>query len=382
MEYWIWLNEIMGLGPIIQKRLLDHFKAPKSIYDAYKEELMVVKGVGEVLAKNIIESRSLEKSYFSLEEMYKKDIKLLTYNDSLYPSIAKEYEEAPTLLYYRGSIRENIEGVAIVGSRRCSNYGKEVAIEAAEFLAKNNIPVISGMAKGIDGYAHVACLKSGGYTIAFLGNGVDICYPSEHRELMEGIMGNGAIISEYPPGTKARAEFFPKRNGLISSWSKKILVVEGAEKSGALITANMAMKQGKEVLVPPHEIYSNNGKGTNRLLSEGAKLYLNPSQLNIGGQFSCVTFTNQTSNEVRKDYVEIIKMNNELSPIEEKILSCIKDNVKTIEEISHQININQVDLIHYISIMELEGKVRAAAGGGYRQGSNTRGQFSCVQFCE
>lgn len=371
MEYWIWLRQVKGLGPIIEKRLLSHFGTPELIYEACEEELMSVMGIGKAIAKNIVLSRSLDKAYSLLEEVEKKNIKLLTYNDPLYPSIAKEYAEAPTLLYYKGNIKENIEGIAIVGSRRCSGYGKQVAIEAARFLSDNNITVISGMAKGIDGYAHTACLKSGGYTIAFLGNGVDVCYPSEHIGLMEAIVENGAVISEYPPKTRARSEFFPKRNSLISSWSKKILVVEAAEKSGALITANFAKELGREVLVPPHEIYSITGRGTNGLIAEGCKIYLEPSQLLFENQFISIEDKNSIKPVKSRNCISInnekaMDTNDNLLSIEEKILSCIMHKPKTIQEIGIELNMNQVDLIGNISIMELEGRIRDMSGGRYK----------------
>lgn len=340
MEYWIWMREIKGLGPILEKRLLNHFKTPKSIYEASERELL-----------------------------NKKSIKLLLYNDPLYPNIAKEHPESPTLLYYRGTIKEDLEGVGIVGSRRCSRYGKQVTVEAAEFLAKNNIPVISGMAKGIDGYAHTACLNSGGYTIAFLGTGVDICYPIEHIGLMEAIIANGAVISEYPLGTKARPKHFPKRNALISSWSKKLLVAEAAEKSGALITAEFSKKLKRKVLVPPHEIYSITGKGSNALISQGASIYFNASQVILNDNITPIKARNQikTANiETNKKDKNTIDNIDNLPPIEKSILSCITNQPKTIEQISIELNIDQANLIENISIMELEGKIEDISGGRYR----------------
>jgi DNA processing protein len=368
MEYWLWLRTIKRLGPIIEKRLLSVFDNPKAIYDASQEELKAVHGIGNSISNTILSNRSLEKAYSILNECEKHNIKILTYNDCLYPSISKEYDDAPTLLYYRGTLKENCEGVAIVGSRRCSEYGKEIAITTAEYLAKNNIPVISGMAKGIDSYAHISCIKNGGYTLAFLGCGVDICYPVEHIELMEAIIENGAVISEYPPGSRPRAEHFPKRNRLISSWSKKVLVVEAAEKSGALITANHTKSQGKEVYVPPHEIFSITGKGTNKLLIEGAKMFVDPSQLLIQSITS-----NDKENIVDSILPKVAQTNKtlsnnkvDLSPIEEKIISCISNDPKPIEIISFETKIDQIELIGYLSEMELEGKVSALAGGRYK----------------
>lgn len=365
MEYWVWLRTIKGLGPVIEKRLLSVFDSPKEIYNACEEELKSVYGIGNSTANAIISARSLEKAYSILNDCDKNNIKTLTYNDPRYPNIAKEYDNSPILLYYRGNIKENYEGVAIVGSRRCSDYGKEIAIRAAEFLAKNNITVISGMAKGIDGYAHTSCINNGGYTIGFTGSGVDICYPAEHRELMNGIIDNGAVISEFPPGTRPRAEYFPMRNRLISSWSKKILVAEASQNSGALITANIAKAQGKEIYAPPNQIFSSTGKGTNRLLLEGATIYLQPSQLLIesgspNGTEADIADSVASAGKQRK------KPAFKLSSIEKKIIKCISNTAKPIELISSETEIDQIELLLHLSEMELEGKISALPAGKYQ----------------
>ncbi len=381
MEYWIWLRQITGIGAILEKRLLERFKSPQAVYEACEEELMSVDGIGILLAKIIQEHRSLDQAKTSVEEAMNHDIKLLTYHDPLYPVLVKEYSEAPTLLYYKGQLRKNGIGVSIVGSRRCSAYGKEVAAEAAGFLALNNITVISGMAKGIDGYAHTGCLKAGGYTIAFLGNGVDICYPNEHEELMAGIIETGAVISQYPPKTKPRPEYFPERNALISSWSQKVFVVEAAEKSGALITAGFAKAQGKEVYALPHEIHNPTGRGANRLIAEGAHIYLHPSQLLPDHN----SIDDHLDNELRdtKDRVpakngeiqslDRLKLTNEnlcktdriLTNMEEQILSSLCFAPKTIEEIGVDTQIDQIQLIEILSIMELEGLIKTYLGGRF-----------------
>ena len=217
MLYYIWLTTIKGIGPVAQKNLLKHFKAPENIFNANRREIKKVRGIGDVLSK-AIEGKNLDDAKIILDKCNKSNINILTYDDELYPEKAKEPANSPVVLYYKGAIRKNAMGVGIIGSRRCTNYGKQVTKEAATYLAKNNVSVISGMAKGIDGYAHTACLMANGYTLAFLGSSVDICYPKEHASLMEGIIENGAIISEYPPTTKVRAEYFPRRNMLISSF--------------------------------------------------------------------------------------------------------------------------------------------------------------------
>jgi len=381
MEYWIWLKQISGIGPILEKRLLDRFQTPQAVYEACEEELLSVEGIGPRLAKVIRQHRSLDQASTLLEETLRQDIKLLSYHDPLYPALAKKSSEAPILLYYKGSIRENSTGVAIVGSRRCTDYGKQAAVEAAHFLGQNDIPVISGMAKGIDGYAHTACLKAGGYTIAFLGNGVDICYPKEHDGLLAGIIENGAVISEYPPGTRPRHEYFPERNGLISSWGHKVFVVEAAENGGALITAGFARAQGKEVYALPHEIHNVTGRGANRLIAEGAHIYLHPSQLLpehylIDDELDNVFIDTaegrpakngeiQSLNRMKRTNEKTCKNDRILTNIEKKILVSLSFAPKTIEAISEDTEINQIQLIEFLSMMELEGLIRTYPGGRF-----------------
>ncbi|WP_461207864.1 DNA-processing protein DprA [Clostridium sp. DL1XJH146] len=268
--FWIWLSKIKGVGPILSRNLLKVFQKPSNIYSAEKDELLRVQGIGKETARRIYEGKDLAYSESILENCVKKNIKILTIEDTFYPKEVKEISESPIVLYYRGNLIAKSIGIGIVGSRRCTSYGKRVAVETAQFLAQNNIPVISGMAKGIDSYSHTACLKENGYTIAVLGNGVDICYPKEHIDLMEKIIDNGAVISEYSPGTKPDALRFPKRNRIISAFSKRLLVVEASEKSGALITASYSKKYKREIYAVPNNIYSIQSKGTNELIYNGA----------------------------------------------------------------------------------------------------------------
>jgi DNA processing protein len=338
----------------------------------------MVEGIGPTLAQVIVQQRSLEQARTLLEEVLRQNIKLLTYHDPLYPAMARQPAQAPTLLYYKGKIKENSIGVAIVGSRRCTDYGKEMAVEAAYFLAQHGIPVISGMAKGIDGYAHTACLKAGGYTIAFLGNGLDICYPKEHDSLLAAIIENGAVISAYPPGTRPRPEHFPNRNELISSWSHKVFVVEAGEKGGALITAGFGKDQGKEIYALPHEIKSSTGKGVNRLIAKGAHIYLHPSQLlpdfdpDHTGIASIESLPASTNNEeipklngANPNSTNLRKPVRKLSDTEQKILSSLSSAPKTIEKTSADTGIDQLQLIQLLSLMELEGLIRTYPGGKF-----------------
>jgi DNA processing protein len=342
--YWIWLSEIKGIGAVISKTLLNVFKTPKNIYNASKEEIINLHSIGNATAELILNSKSLKNAEDILNKCEKLNIKILTYEDCLYPFEVKTIKKSPIILYYRGKFIENSLGVSIVGARRCTEYGKMVTVEAAGFLARHNIPVISGMAKGIDGYAHTACLKNNGYTIAILGCGVDVCYPKEHRELMEKIIENGAVISQYPPETKPESTHFPDRNRLISAWCKKLLVVEAGEKSGSLITAKFAKEQNRQVFAVPNSIYSNESIGTNKLIEEGSKIYLKPSQLLLEN------YRKQTLNENNSKHTN-------LTPLEKIIIDKIKDKSITLDELVMVLQQHKSNILETVSVMELEGKI-------------------------
>ncbi|HZK57312.1 MAG TPA: DNA-processing protein DprA [Clostridia bacterium] len=368
MQYWVWLGLLKGIGPVIQKRLLGYFEDAESVFRASKSELMKVSGVGNTLSETI-KSTSLEGAKRTLEKADKLNIKILTYNDHLYNIKAKQCPYSPVILYYRGNLLPDSTGVGIVGARRCTDYGKEVVKEAAGYLANKKIPVISGMARGIDGYAHTACLKAGGYTLAFFGNGVDICYPKEHSELMENIIENGAVLSQFPPGTRPKPEYFPRRNSLMSAWCEKLLVVEAGKNSGSLITAQYMREVEREVLAVPNQIYNQTGKGTNFLILKGAGIYLCPEQLLPDNEKEFPIM----GKNIDSDEGKISKIHNEtktpgrqLSEKEKKIIESISINPKTIEELSQLTEINQIELLEQLSVLELEGIIEASAGGKFR----------------
>ena len=348
MLYWIWLSQIKGLGPKRQRALLEKFNRPKNIYEASLEDLLECKGIGKASGINIIEERSLDKAKNILDKLNNLDISLLTLDSPLYPLELKGLEDMPTLLYYKGNLIENSMGVGIVGGRRCSEYGKMVVDDAATYLAKENIVVVSGMAKGIDGYAHTSCIKAGGYTIGVLGNGLDICYPPEHIELMERIVENGALISEYPPGVRPNPKHFPRRNMIISAWSHKILVIEAGDKSGSLITANYGKQYNREIFALPDNIYNRESKGSNKLISNGASIYLHKEQLLIDNRY-----------RPKKDLLDkAVNDSYDLDELEKLIIEIIlaKDSIR-LEELSLILDLDKMKLLGKLSMMELEGKL-------------------------
>jgi DNA processing protein len=208
-----------------------------------------------------------------MEKLDRYEVKLLTYHDSNYPSRLKEIYDYPPLLYVRGSLLPQDEWcLAVVGTRRATVYGRQVTEEIVTDLAQSKITIVSGLAKGIDSVAHQAALAAGGRSIAVFASGLDIVYPADNADLARSIMQQGALLSEYPLGTRPRAENFPRRNRIMSGLSLGVLVAEADETSGAIITARMALEQNREVFAIPGSILSPASRGTNHLIQEGAKL--------------------------------------------------------------------------------------------------------------
>lgn len=272
-RYWIWLSLIKNLGSKRKLRLLELYKTPEEIYKLTKEELLNINGIGEAIAKEIIISKNEKILNYHIKYMKEKNIKIININEREYPQALKKIYDPPISLYVKGNIEKlNNKNIGIVGCRECTTYGKKSAEYFAYNLSKQNINIVSGLAKGIDSYAHLGSLNNGN-TIAVLGNGLDMIYPKENLELANEIVKRGGtIISEYPCGTKPDKMKFPSRNRIISGISSGIIVIEAKEKSGTLITVDFALEQGREVFVVPGNINSINSVGTNDLIKQGARL--------------------------------------------------------------------------------------------------------------
>ena len=279
--YWIWLSQIKYVGPVLQKRLLAAFDdSPKAIYFASQADLEKIPRISKRAVDSIMANRDLTGAANVLKQCNEKRIKLLFFPDDLYPPYTKNIKESPAVLYYKGHLRKITNAIGVVGSRRCTTYGRKMAEEIGTDLALHDIPLISGFAKGIDSYAQAACLKQGGYAAIFLAGGVDVCYPPEQQSLYDKTLENGSVfLSQYPPETHPRPTQFLQRNALISAWSTELVVVEAGEKSGALWTADFARKQGKQIYSVPHPIHISEGKGSNLLLAKGAVPYLGINSL-------------------------------------------------------------------------------------------------------
>jgi DNA processing protein len=273
--YWVGFNLVKGIGPTRLRLLLDAFGDVATAWKASSVDLEEA-GLGQKLIKSLIEMRQggeLDRVVTIIEKYH---IEVLTWNDPGYPRRLKEIEQSPPVLYVLGKFSEDDQwAVAVVGTRKVSAYGRQVTQEIVGYLAQNGVTIISGLARGIDGIAHQAALDAGGRTIAVLGNGLDYIYPPEHRRLAIEILDNGALVSDYPPGTAPESTNFPPRNRIISGLAQAVLVIEAGIKSGALITAAFAAEQGRHVFAVPGTIYAPQSKGTNLLIREGAHILLN-----------------------------------------------------------------------------------------------------------
>lgn len=273
-KYWIWFSLIPKLGSKRKQKLLEKYKTPEKIYKLTKKELTNIKGIGDEAASNVINSRNEKIIEYHIKYMKNNNIDIINIYEKYYPECLKTIYDLPISLYIKGNKNIlNNTNIAIVGCRDCTDYGKNAAKYFAYNLAKQDINIVSGLAKGIDSYSHIGCLGSKGKTIAVVGNGLDTIYPKENVELAKRIINEGgAIISEYPCGTKPDKMNFPARNRIISGISSGIVVIEAKGKSGTLITVDFALEQGRDVFVVPGNINSINSVGTNDLIKQGAKI--------------------------------------------------------------------------------------------------------------
>ncbi len=253
--------------------LVERFGSPQRVLSASLRELVQVDGIDRILAERI---RSLSCKEFvddQVKRLVQSDVDLVTYWDSNYPALLREIYDPPVVIFVQGSVNALSENcVAVIGTRSASSYGKLMAETFSRELVKNGYTIVSGLARGIDTVAHWAAMNAGGKTLAILGSSVDCIYPGENQSLAQRIATSGALVSEFPLGTKPEAPYFPRRNRIVAGLCQATLVIEAGEKSGALITADFAVEQGREVFAVPGNINNPRSMGSNRLIQDGAKL--------------------------------------------------------------------------------------------------------------
>ncbi|MFC1492579.1 DNA-processing protein DprA [candidate division KSB1 bacterium] len=364
----LFLKYTPDLGPARIRNLISAFGSIGDIQSSTTKDLCRLDGFDEILSKKVlngIRQNLKDKSYsekiekqIDLAEKYKSEI--LTILDSTYPENLKSIYDAPVVLYIRGSIQTEDEfSIAVVGSRNVSEYGTLTAERIASDLAVKGITVVSGMATGIDSYAHWGCLRSGGRTIAVLGNGLDYVYPSANKKLYDEIVENGAVISEYPFGTKPLKDNFPGRNRIISGLSLGTLIVEASKRSGALITAKYALEQNKEVFAIPGNVSSSRSEGTNMLIRDcAAKLVLTADDIltELEPKLSKLNFIRQERDS---------SLNINISESEKRVYHLIEDEPTTVDAMVQKSGLSLTVILTDLLTLELKGHVKKLPGNKY-----------------
>ncbi len=346
---WIILSKAPRLGPAKFKQLIEHFDSPERILSASLEELSRISTIDQSTLDYITNKAKEIDVEKDLDRIDKLRVSLVSIKDSEYPFNLKTIFDPPFVLYIRGELKkEDVNSVAIVGTRRATNYGKIIARRLGRDLAREGITVVSGMARGIDTSAHWGALEAGGRTIAVLGCGVDVIYPFENKKLMEAIVEKGAVISEFPLRAIPQAQNFPRRNRIISGLSKGVVVVEAPFKSGALITANFALEQGREVFAVPGNITNPYSHGSNLLIKEGAKLVEDVADI---------------LEELHIYFKEEkVKPSPSLSNEEKIVMNCLSGEPLHINALVEKSNLSPAKVAENLIRLEIKGLVRELPG--------------------
>lgn len=353
LPFWIAFNVFEGIGPQRFKLLLDYFGTAKKAYLAPEKTWRKI-GLNDKLVDNFLIFRQKFNPEKFLEQAKKKEIKILTLKDKTYPELLKQISDAPAVLYIKGEFRpEDNLALAVVGTRKISSYGREVTEILVRDLVVSGLTIVSGMARGVDSLAHRTAIEAGGRTIAVLGCGVDLVYPPENRELYEKVIQHGAVVSEVPPGQYVVRGIFPARNRIISGLSLGVLVTEGAEDSGSLITARDAAQQGREVFAVPGPITSSLSAAPSMLIKNGAKLVYNVSDI-----------LDELKIESRKWKIESKKIIPE-NPEEEKILEILADGPVHIDNLVRISGMETGQVSSLVTLMEIKGKIKNLGGMVY-----------------
>jgi DNA processing protein len=363
IQYWVGFSFIPSIGRVRLNRLEAHFG---NLADAWQTEPteLVRAGLDNNVVRSIVSWRPRIDLDVEMEKLEQFGVQVLVWRDTGYPQRLKEIYDYPPLLYVKGSLLPEDEWcLAVVGTRRATAYGKQVTEEIVSDLARSRITTTSGLARGIDSVAHHATLAAGGRSIAVFACGIDTVYPGENTALARRIEQQGALISEYPLGTRLRPEYFPRRNRILSGMSLGVLVIEAGATSGALITANLALEQNREVLAVPGSILSPASQGTNRLIQEGAKLVRDYrdilEDLNLGAVAQQI------------EMKEILPA----SDMESLLLKQISTEPTHIDEVCRSSRLPVSTVSSTLAMMELKGLVKSTGNMKYVLARETRQEY-------
>jgi DNA processing protein len=332
--------------------LLEHFENPEEVFSVSRHDLLRLEGMTDAVAARILNAPELSLQQW--QRWLNSSARLLTYRDGGYPPALREIEDFPPLLFVRGSLQERDRfAVAIVGTRRPTAYGRTVAERLARELCRYGLTIVSGGARGIDTAAHTGALRAGGRTIAVLGSGIDVAYPAESAALFANIAQQGAVLSEYPPGTQPDAWRFPARNRLVSALSLGVLVVEAPNDSGALITATHALEQGKPVFAVPGNIDTAQSAGCHRLIKDGATLVDSVEDIVRGLGIA------------PEPPPERVAQMPALTPLQQQLLSTLSLTPKHVDVLADELNLPVAQINAELLLLEMHNLVRRQPGNTY-----------------
>ncbi|WP_449245851.1 DNA-processing protein DprA [Desulfobacca acetoxidans] len=350
---WMALRSIPGLGVVIFHRLLKRFTSPDLVFQAPYEELIQVKGVSPAIAQAICDFNDWPRWDAALEHLVRLGGEVITFSDVRFPVLLRDIPYAPPFIYVRGSLSPADEtGIAIIGSRKPSYYGRRTSHRLAVELSRHQVTIVSGLARGIDTAAHQGALDSGGRTLAVLGCGLDVIYPQENKGLYQQISENGALVSEFPLGAAPEGRNFPIRNRIISGLSRGVVVVEAGSQSGAHITAHYALEQGREVFAVPGPIDSPGSIGPHRWIQQGAKLV--QSAADILDEFTTLHRSSPMMAEA--------KVPTPSAQIEDPIIAHLSNAPVQLDDLIRTSGLAAGEVMSRLTLLELQGLVRELPG--------------------
>lgn len=360
LKYWVAFSLIPGIGRVRVSLLEKRFGDLETAWRARPSELRQA-GLDPRSVASIVEQRAAISPDAEVEKLERYKVKALTWRHPAFPPRLKEIYDVPPVLYVRGSLTAEDEwAIAVVGTRKPTAYGREVAAQVSTDLARSKVTVVSGLARGTDSVAHRAALDAGGRTVAVLACGLDLVYPPENLRLAQEITERGALVSDYPLGTQPRSEHFPRRNRIMSGLSLGVLVIEAGDSSGALITANLALEQNRDVFAVPGSVFSHASTGTNRLIQEGAKL--------ITGAADILEELNLTMASQQLEMKELLPADD----VESLLLKQLAAEPTHIDEVRRRSALPISTVSATLAMMELKGLVKQVGGMNYIRAREAR----------
>ncbi len=379
ITYWLWLATRCGAR--FGKRLLERFGSPEAIWQADRQAFVDIPRLNKNRLDALME-KDLTVAEHIQADCLKQGIQILTLFDEAYPELLRNISDPPLVLYVRGTLPDFTDrlSISIVGTRNCTQYGKQAAWHFAGNLAQRGVIIVSGMALGIDGTANRAAIEAGGETVAVLGCGVDVCYPWQHKQLMEDIVRHGAVISEYPPGTEPFGKNFPVRNRIITGLGQGTLIVEAPKKSGALISADLALEQGRDVFAVPGDINRPSSAGCNARIRQGAaELVQEPAD--ILSQYQLTDAHTQRELELVEHAQqpipkpdsrrEIVMRKLEGSEEECIVWRAVYDGLETVDAIVEKTGLPAASVLTALTMLEV-GQYVAATESGYKAAADVK----------